>query len=619
MKIQKISVIIFSIIFFSVVLFAGDYNLSKYEDGDEVVYKNDVGQRIAHGWAKHPAIKVLENGDILVIWGEGMMEGRSNIVYRILDHKTKKWGPKKMAISRTFASQFPHVVEDHNGILHMSYQDGNARQNRDAGYAYGVYDEETKTFNWTKSKMFSTIRKNSAWPRISIDRKTEDLYVSWQHPMQQDASGAEVGSNIVYQKYIKAEDKWGSMRNISCLGTTKTIHQATVFANNKLLGIFMDGTEACWSIMCNYSDYDKNDSGTFEVAYQIPGGDPSSYWPEMELDSEGNIHAIFTRRLLTLDHAFLHHDKIGEGNFWKHNVLNSKNGYITMIGLLIAKNDVAYAIAVRGYADGYQPYFIRFSVDTETGSIIKSNSYSVSEDTREPRVPKLEVDNEGDVHCVWTGNDQIWYHKIDQPAGGPKVTLTTDKENVITNTDVTFYGSSNSKIKNFRYYIQKLNFWGEGNSNEGKDLTIQFTEEGDYNVHLYVADNNNLMGHTSITIHAIDSPYPPLNAKVEANIIKGYLFRQGLNKLQWEKNPENVDKFDKLINFNLYFRTSETAEWQFLIKVNYNESANSYEYIHTISEFGTQSDAEKYEYAVTVTAEHNDKEIESEKRVFERQ
>ena len=615
---QKIFIIIFNIIFFSVMLHAGDVNLSRYKDGDEVIYKNDAGQRIECAWAKHAAIKVLDNEDIIAIWGEGMTESRSNIVYRILDGKTNKWGPKRMAVNRTFAAQFPHIVEDHNGILHMSFQDGNAKPNRDAGYAYGVYDESTKSFNWTKSRMFATIRKNSAWPKISIDRKTEDLYILWQHPKEPNTQGV-VYSNIVYRKYTKAKEEWSVLKNLSCLGTTKTIHQATICAKNKLLGIFMDGTESAWSMMCNYADYDKSEIGSFEVAYQVPGGDPSSYWPEMELDSKENVYGIFTRRDQTLRLIFLPYNKIGEGNFWKYSMLNNQNGYVTMIGLLVAKNDVAYAISVRGYGGGHQPYFMRFNVDTETGSIIKSNSYGVSNFTREPRVPKLEVDNNGDVHCVWAGNDQIWYKKVSQPAGGPKVTLTTEKENVITNTDVTFYGISNSQTKNFRYYIRKLNFWGEGNSNEGKDLTTQFTEEGYYNVHLYVADNNNLMGHTFITIHAIDSPYPPLNAKVEANIIKGYLFRQGLNKLQWDKNSENIDKFDKLINFSLYFRTSETAEWQFLTKINYNESANSYEYIHTISEFGTQLDAEKYEYAVTVTAEHNDKEIESEKRFFERQ
>ncbi len=618
MRIQKIFIIIFSIIFFSVVLLAGNYNLSEYKAGDEVIYKNDAGQIIDPDWSKHSSIKVLDNGDILVLWGEGMKESRSNIVYRILDHETKKWGPKKMAINRTFAAQFPHVVEDHNGVLHMSFQDGNSRLNRDIGYAYGVYNEDTKSFNWTKSKMFATIRKNSAWPKISMDHETEDLYISWQHPKDPDALG-KVYSNIVYRKYTKAKEEWSDLKNLSCQGTTKSIHQATVFVKNKLLGIFMDGTEACWSMIFNYSDYDKSEKGSFEVAYQVPGGDPSCYWPEMELDSEGNVYGIFTRRDQTIRLIFLPYNKVGEGNFWKYSLLNDGNGYVTMIGLLIAKNDVAYAISVRGYEGGHQPYFIRFNVDTETGSIIKSNSYSVSNLTKEPRVPKLEVDNNGDVHCVWTGNEQSWYQKIGQPAGGPKVTLTTEKENVITNTDVTFYGSSNSKIRNLRYYVRTAKYWGEGNSNEGKDLTIQFPEEGYYKVHLYASDDNNLMGHTSITIHAIDSPYPPINAKVEANIIKGYLFRQGMNKLQWEKNSENIDKFDKLVNFSLYFRANEADEWQFLTKVNYNESVNNYEYIHTISGFRNQSDAEKYEYAVTVTAEHNEKEVESEKSVFERQ
>jgi hypothetical protein len=46
MKIQKIFIIIFSIIFFSVVLLAGNYNLSEYKAGDEVIYKNDAGQII---------------------------------------------------------------------------------------------------------------------------------------------------------------------------------------------------------------------------------------------------------------------------------------------------------------------------------------------------------------------------------------------------------------------------------------------------------------------------------------------------------------------------------------------------------------------------------------------
>jgi hypothetical protein len=238
------------------------------------------------------------------------------------------------------------------------------------------------------------------------------------------------------------------------------------------------------------------------------------------------------------------------------------------------------------------------------------------------RVLEIAVDDRGTAHCAWAaqwGEDKnlldVYFEKVDQPAGGPVVELRADPEVALTDEDITFSGtviSSENEIVNHRFVIKSQKFWG----GDSPSYTTRFSSPGIYTVHYYVADSNLLMGHDSIEFEVLDAPYQPTGTELRVLEIRGFLFRAYMNRLGWRNDSRNDERFSDISHFNIYRRSSGDPGWgDVLDTVSFSGSDVSHEYLDRTA-FLRIEDAESYEYAVSVVAVVDGIEKESKKSQF---
>ena len=570
-------------------------------------------------WTKHPVIKILADGNIICLWGEGTLERNADTVYRILNTKTGVWGPKKIAVNHVFAALFPHIVEDSDGVIHMAYMDGNARMNRDIWYTNFDY-RKPEGEQWRTPRMIVRTPEQSAWQRISIDPIREDLYVTWQHAYEY--SGNENWkSNIVCVKKTKDPitgeySDWSEDVKISRDIEKVSIHQATVFANDKLHAVYEEGHEAAWTLKYNFLEGGPNfKEGAANTVVEIPGGIPPSYWPELEVDSKGNLYCLYSRRTTETKVAY----KPLNGP-WQDLGPIIGGSRITMVGLCMAKNDVAYAIHNQGYNDEnqagetYRPVFVRLTNTNIQKPVL------IRDSGRYQRVLEIEVDDKGTAHCVWSGpgmgtdptHMDTHYETVEQ-IGGPVVKLNVP-EVVLTDEDVELTGevvSSANPVVNHRFYEKRTKTWG----GDGPNYTMRFTTPGFYTIHYYVSDTQNLMGHDSVTVEVLDAPFQPVETNASTEITRGYLFRAWVNKMTFKNDARNDEKFDNLTHFNIYRRNAGESDWGSPVTTIAYNGQQTYEYVDPQA-FVKKDDAQSLEYAVAMVANVGGFEKESRKSQF---
>jgi len=538
----------------------------------------------------HPVIKILSNKDIIVLWEEGPSERECNIVYRFFRNSTQSWEPPLnslpyVAAYRRYSATFPQVIEDKDGVIHISYQDGRSRQERDAWYAY------YKDGKWTKQMVYRTI-ENSAWPRININDNTQDLYITWHHEVLN--TGFSGDSDIVYSILKKGSNSWTKPMNLSRTPKSITIHHSTTFFDNILYAIYMDGQESHWFLRGNYLDNNTNKYSSPITLFE--GG----YWPEIDKDSEDNLYALFTTRSYKLHYSY----KPRHGN-WIYKGELAAGGDVNFIGLKVAKNNVAYGIWYKGYSNGYLPLIVKFNAET------KSQPLLIDDTARYPIRLKLDVGEDGSVYAVWVDREcnsphtdacatSVWFKKISQPEKGATLKIDVSQDTILVDEPITFTGkivSSKYKVTDLVWYNFENSLWKKGDT-----LTTSFSKPGTYEIHLYSADENLLMGHTKVVIDVIDAPYQPINTRVSSQEIKGFLMRKLFNKLEWENDERNIDKFKDNIEYFVISRKSENEdEWIDIKKINY-EGQKKYETIDDTIAVKDKNDLSKYLYRIKVVA-----------------
>ncbi|HDP95201.1 MAG TPA: hypothetical protein ENN40_07570 [Candidatus Aminicenantes bacterium] len=572
-------------------------------------------------WSMHPVVKVLSNGRVIVMWEEGESVSRANIVYRTHNPATGQWSPAldqfpAVAVNRRYSAGFPQVLEDREGTIHISYHDGNASANRDTWYAY------YKNGVWTNQIVLMD-RPNSAWPRLSYDPETDDLYMTWQYivPHPEGANYKNHDSEIVVSILRKGSTQWTYRTNYSCaflnheqdpLPGSVTIHQDNVFSKGRLYGLFMDGDTGDWTVAGQDMPRDGYTERRGKAPVNIHAG---GYWPEIAATSTGDIYGTCSFRSGGI--ASIYKPYNGE---WRPGP-NIGPGHQEFLGLAVAKNDVAYAMTQINYADGFLPVAVRFTKD------FKSPLFEVDDTSRFPIRMEIDVDYEGNMHCVWTDRNcnglpehcqtRVWYRMLPQEPGGPTVNITDVPATIITKEQTRLSGQTvkvNGSIVNHTWYIHKLGLW-----ENGKNLDVTFQEPGFYEIHYFVADNLNRMGHKAITVEVIDAPFQPTEAGVSESLIRGFFLRRYINELSWKTDARNDNKFENLTHFNIYRRQVGETEWGTpYTSMDYVNSDTAYTYRDESPGFATQDEAAEWQYAVTVVAEVSGSDKESKKTVFSR-
>jgi hypothetical protein len=451
----------------------------------------------------HPEILVLGSGDVLVLWESGIDKRQNDIVYRIRDHQTGRWHPPLEAKPAVAApairnAQYPQAVEDSQGVVHVSYMDGDASNNRD------IYYIHYQKGSWSQPQNVRATPVNSAWPRITIDPQTDDLYITWQHVLNNGYGGKD----IVYVKKNKGSATWGEMQNLSKTSHTQSIHQTAVFTQGRLQAVWMDGFSALdqWGLAAGWAGREGTAGETVMLIQPVTAHQPQ--WPEMAVDSQGNILGIFCQREAALQYLF----KPANSGAWDAGFL-ADHGGITFFGVTVAKNDVAYAMYRKPAGSGYLPVYVRFTRGNVSRPEIIDHAPAAN-----PWMGHMDmaVDLRGHLHTVWSEGVKsheptaVWYKRLSQPTAAPVVKINVEE---IKGNRVSLRGeilSSTHKVVNYRWYIHDPRVWAAG-----QQLTVTFPEEGFYEVHYAVADADNLYGHDSVVVAIKEVSRPPRNPRIQ--------------------------------------------------------------------------------------------------------
>ena len=428
------------------------------------------------GEAELPFIKIMRDGNIMVIYSEGhSFNGDAILYFHIYDQATKSWSGPKVAVPKYFSSAYAQIDEDDDGNLHMVYHDGNSSSNREIYYT--TYNITSKKWG-ARHLVYQSAGVNSTWPRIQVDG--QNIFIVWSH--NYDSSVGEMDI-VMVENTIGGTwpvDK-AKRRTISDTSQSVSIHADFKYRDGKIYCIWMDDNHqtANWNIYYNEGTYNPNaNSWQWGTAYQpFPSG-PAQYYPALVLDDDGVVHVVYSNKQNPVWHA----RKTSGG--WKAPKEISKTGTsITMFLVLKYKQGLLHTV----WRQGTDVYYGRGLPDGTWADPVKVA------DGKYPGYPGLDVDTKGDVHVVWTDDTEshprnVYYTKVDLPGMPPTAVLKANPTIGLTPLKVTFNGADSSdsdgNIVDYRWSF------GDGTQATGKRVKHTYTESGIFTASLTVIDND---------------------------------------------------------------------------------------------------------------------------------
>jgi len=442
------------------------------------------------GMAELPYIKVMKDGNIMVIYGEGHHFNNDFIMYyKILNTKTNTWSNQKKAVDRFRSSAYPQLAADHDGNLHLAYHDGSSSAHRDIWYAKFDFNK----YEWRSKKMvYSSAGVNSTWPRIQVDPDTENVYVVWSH---------NYGTTISAMDLCMVENPFDGVwpvdqrerLTISDSPGAVSIHGDFAYRDGKVYAVWMDDGHNTnqWSLY--YNDGKRNPitgAWSFGTPTYLFPSNQKQYYPAITLDDNGDVHVLFSHK----GNPMFHTKKTGET--WSNPKAISDGGTDqNMFAVLVFKAGLLHSV----WRQGPDVYYGRALNDGNWTKPVKIA------DGQFPGYPGIDVDEQGNAHVVFSDGDpdhprQVYYTKVVLPGNSPTAVIEAQPTQGLTPLTVNFDGSASSdadgKIKDHRWSF------GDGATATGKKVSYTYKNSGTYTATLTVIDDDLRTGADSVIISA---------------------------------------------------------------------------------------------------------------------
>jgi hypothetical protein len=320
----------------------------------------------------------------MVVWSEW---DSGQIYYKVFENG--HWSSRQNAGIVNYAAWSNQIAVDSVGTFHLSFADGHSSSKRDIYYSY--YSGS----HWIQAERIYRSSNNSAWNRIDVDTN-DKIHIVWYHSYvpKDQAPSADI--------ITLAKPKYGSWpsgyENISRNKSTVSIHPSIAARNNKIYSCWME--EGSWRLF-----FSEKTANTWDSPHQI---DRSAYYPDMDIDSSGNIHIVYGNR----DGNFHYISRTG-GN-WKKEVISSGNAPL-QFGDIHCNNNILAAAWTQG-ADGVWGIYTSSKIsDGVWLPPIKAGETTGGPDGN--KHVQIFLDNSNNAHIVWegigTGNkNDIFYKKI---------------------------------------------------------------------------------------------------------------------------------------------------------------------------------------------------------------
>ncbi len=456
------------------------------------------------GMAELPFIKVLRDGNLMIIYSEGHhFNGDGQLYYHIYNTEKGTWtGPQK-AVPRTSSSAYAQLAEDLEGNLHMAYMDGNSSAVRDIYYAMFNLSQ----YEWKPKKLaYLSSGVNSSWPRIQLDNVNNKIYIVWSH---------NYASNVGEMDLVMIENDmdglWPvdskSRLTISDTSQSVSIHGDFAYQDGNVYAVWMDDLHkpGNWNIYFGEGSKSGN-TWSFSKYQRLDPSDANQYYPAMAIDDAGNLHVIYSFK----NNPVWYRQRTG--NTWAAPKAISNGGTDqNMFAVLVYKQGLLHSV----WRQGKDIYYGRALPDgtwTEPVKVV---------DGQFPGYPGLDIDARGDVHLTWSDGDpdhprNVFYTKVELPGKSPTAIVEADPVFGLIPFAVKFDGSKSSdpdgKIADYRWSF------GDGSVAQGKQVEHTYKKAGEFLATLTVIDNDLRTDTDQIMITA--STGAP-NAKMAVSANKG--------------------------------------------------------------------------------------------------
>jgi PKD repeat protein len=454
------------------------------------------------GMAELPFIKVLMDGNLMILYSEGHHFNQDGqMYYHIYNTEKSTWtGPMK-AVQRATSSAYPQVAMDLQGNLHMTYMDGNASTVREIYYAKFNF----ASYEWKPKKLaYQSAGVNSSWPRINLDLLNDKIYIVWSHNY---ASSIGVMDLVMIENDL--DGLWPvdskSRLTISDTSQSVSVHGDFAYQNGNVYAVWMDDLHKTgnWNIYFGEGSKSGN-SWSFSKYLRMEPSDVNQYYPAIVVDDSGTLHVLYSYK----GNPMWYTRRVGDT--WTPPKAISNGGTDqNMFAILIYKQGLLHSL----WRQGTDIYYGRALPDgtwTEPVKVV---------DGQFPGYPSLDIDAQGNVHATWSDGDadhprNVFYTKIELPGNPPTAVMEATPTFGLIPVTVKFDASKSSdpdgKIADYRWSF------GDGSVAQGKKVEHTYKKAGEYLATLTVIDNDLRTATDQIMITA-STGAPQARFSVSAN------------------------------------------------------------------------------------------------------
>jgi len=485
--------------------------------------------------SSRPAVAVNQNGVKLVVWTDsGTIDDAGAIWYNV--YKNGVWeGAKDAGLTReiSWASQ---LDVDSKGNFHLAFADGYGSTTRDVFHS--VYNPDS---GWSAPKMIWKSPSNSAWQKIDVEE--DMIYITWYHKNTDPWQGSDIVMQIKGIEDVAWPDAYF---RITYTANLVSIHPAFKVKDGKAYACNMGKTSpsAAWGLF--YKEGLMDSSWQSFKAEQIVS---PIYYPELEVDDDGNVHIIFSNKTGN----YFYKSKIGDT--WKGTEIISNKFARLQFGDIEYKNNLLVATWLQTIDGETFVYYSRKMLEGDWEMPIQVS------DRGEARVPKLWMDDNGYAHFVWIDKSHsherdVFYEEIPIPVPLPFLQLSDDSLSFTVEGD--FPEPATLTVKNIgedslTYNISTDQSWMTVTPTNG---TLDYQDEVEIQVEITdpLLDVGTYTGIIEVSSpQAINSPrqvevelevlvppiFPPLNFTGEVKENRALFIREYIHHLSWEPNPDN--------------------------------------------------------------------------------
>ena len=399
---------------------------------------------------------------------------------------------------------------DSSGNVHLVVSDGNSSGNRDIYYA--KYDVDKNKWN-NFALVYESPGLNSTWPRLDIE--DDILYIVWTHNYD-----PKIGLTDVVMVSNPIGGSWpvpkAQRETISNFGQSVSVHNDFAIRNKRIYCTWLDDnhSEGLWNLYYNEGNFDDaKNAWVWGTSKQLFPSKAKQYYPGLAVDENGGAHIVFSGK----NGPFRYTRKVG--NTWTGPKDISTNGASFTLILSMKYSHGLLHTAWRQTTDNGEGIFYGRGLPDGTWAkpIMVGNGYIF------PQYPVVDVDQDGDVHVVFSDGDpesprHIYYSKVEFPGTPPEAVIKVNQQTGLIPFTVQFDGSQSTdpggKILQYRWSF------GDGTSASGKKVSHTYTQKGTFIASLSVVDSDFRVGTAEVEIVA--STGEPF-ASIEASATQGMI------------------------------------------------------------------------------------------------